>query len=55
MSLYRWELKKILGRRAARLALALILLWTVAGTLVNVYVNNGYTISNDLPRVSGPE
>lgn len=55
MSLYRWELKKILRRRAARVALALILLWTVAGVLANVFVNNSYTISNDLPRVSGPE
>lgn len=55
MSLYRWELKKILCRRAARVALALILLWTVAGVLANVFVNNSYTISNDLPRVSGPD
>lgn len=54
MRLYCWELKKLLRRRSARVALLLLLLWTAAGILVNVFVNNGYTISNDRPRVSGP-
>lgn len=54
MSLYRWELKKIWKRRSARVALALMLVWTMAGILVNAFYNNSHKEDGVTPCVPGP-
>lgn len=55
MTLFGWELKKILRRRSARLALALVAVWAAAGMLINVFVNQRYKISETLPLIPGPQ
>ena len=55
MSLYRWELQKIWKRRSARVALALMLVWTMAGILVNAFYNNSYKVDGVTPCVPGPQ
>ena len=54
MSLYRWELQKIWKRRSARVALVLMLVWTMAGILVNAFYNNSHKEDGVTPRISGP-
>ena len=55
MSLYRWELQKIWKRRSARVALALMLVWTMAGILVNTFYNNSHKEDGVTPCVPGPQ
>ncbi len=55
MSLYRWELQKIWKRRSARVALALMLVWTMAGILVNAFYNNSHKEDGVTPCVPGPQ
>ena len=55
MTLFGWELKKILKRRSARLALALVVVWSTAGMLINVFVNQRYKVSETMPLIAGPE
>lgn len=55
MSLYRWELQKIWKRRSARVALALMLVWTMAAILVNAFYNNSYKVNDQTPRIPGPD
>lgn len=54
MNLYRWELQKIWKRRSARVALALMLVWTMTAILVNAFYNNSYKVDDQTPRISGP-
>jgi len=55
VSLYRWELQKIWKRRSARVALALMLVWTMAAILVNAFYNNSYKVNDQTPRIPGPD
>ena len=55
MRLYRWELQKIWKRRSARVALALMLVWTMAGILVNTFYNNSHKEDGVTPCVPGPQ
>ena len=55
MTLFGWELQKILKRRSARLALLLVVVWSAAGMLVNVFVNQRYKVSETMPLIAGPE
>lgn len=55
MSLYRWELQKIWKRRSARVALALMLVWTMVGILVNAFYNNSHKEDGVTPCVPGPQ
>ncbi len=55
LSLYRWELQKIWKRRSARVALALMLVWTMAAILVNAFYNNSYKVNDPDAAISpGP-